>query len=431
MNRLALALAGASLVQGCNGCTKREPAVLPVDAAVVTAEAPQAPARCHVDGARLALPGDDVIVGEAVVTADAVFVGVVRREGAKRLASIVRAPLDLARAEHVELGPSFGDDPPPRPHLRGNVVAVSAFKRRTEGDSAAQMNTRWLEIARIDPGALAAEGGIAQQADESLAYDVAWRDGDKSEGLVAWDEDAQPGAAHALGDRGVVKVQRVGASTTKARVASPETSDAESPRLAFRPGGYWLAWIAGRPEAIEDAGKAGRLEGPGEARSYRWVEFVSLDEKGEPASAVRRITPMIGHVASFDLVRTADAQLEVLVHDEAAHAEGAGGRITRYAIGADKSDGVDVVDAGVGRSTADLVPQANGDAWLSFVDLHERAHLVSLGAGLRPSRPESMEPALDGARILGARAPDSVYAVGPTDSEAGSGRLELRRLVCR
>ena len=438
-----LALAGAALgllpVSGCSGCSKSDPAPTSttsarpsaVASATATVVAESLP-RCRIDGARLAVPGEDVVVGEAVVSSDALLVGVVRREGNKRFASIVRASLDLGSITVVDVGPSLGDDPPPAPRLRGTGAMVTSFARKPADGGAA--GTRSLDVARIEKNVLVAEGSIVQQADESLAYDVAWPEGEKGAGLVAWDEDAPPEVAQALGDRGVIKVQLLGAGT-KPRIASPTNADAEAPRLLARPGGFWLAWLARRAEAAEDAGANGAPEGPGERRSYRWVELVSLDAKGEPTSAVRRVSPEKGRAASFELARFGggtDGQLVVLVQDEAAHAEGAGERIVRYAIDGEKTDSADLLDGGVGHALADLLPPSGANRWLAFTDTQEHAHLILLGPALRISGANTMEPALDGTRVLGTSPPDALYAIGPAGAgDSATGRVELRRLICR
>ena len=451
MTRLVLGLLAASTaaLAGCSGCSRDQA----TPSAAASASASAAPAamvaetlpRCRIDGARLALPGDDVVAGEAVLGPDALYLGVVRREGTKRLAGVVRASLDLSGLKMIELGPALGDDPPPTPRLRGKAPFVTSFARRASGDAGAGAgadagagsmgSTRRLDIARVDGTTLVNEGSFVQQADESLAYDIAWPEADAAgAGIVAWDEDAPPDVAAALGDRGIVKVQLLGAGT-KARVASPEKSDAEAPRLLARPGGYWLAWLARRAEAAENAGPSGNAEGPGERRAYRWVELVALDAKGEATSPVRRISPEKGRVASFDLVRTGgptDAQVVVLVQDEAAHAEGSGERMVRYVTDGDKVDAADLLDGGIGHALADLLPPTGANRWLAFVDTQEHAHLVPLGPTLRIAGANTTEPALDGARVLGTAPPDVVYAVGSAGTaEVAGGRVELRRLVCR
>lgn len=471
--RAVLAVGFAALAAGTVGCKKSdapttssettgavEPrpsgAVASSSASVVAESLP----RCRVDGARLVIPGDDVVAGDAVTVADALLVGVVRRVGGRRLASVVRASLDLASVTMIDVGTTLGDDPPPSPRTRGGTVFVASYARSAadagagtapgNGAIAPGTMTRMLEIARLDGAALVREGAVVQQADESLAYDVAWPDGASPavagarsaprEGsgapLVAWDEDAPMVPGQLLADRGVVKVQILGAG--KPRVASPETSDAEAPRLLARRGGYWLTWLARRPEPGEDAGAA--AEAPAERRAYRWVELVALDAKGEATSPVRRVTPEKGRVASFDLATTApesaggEPKLVVVVQDEAAVTEGAGERIVRYTVDAkkDRIESGELLDGGVGHALADLLPLAadGGGAprWLSFTDPQEQAHLLPLGVSLGLAGAPTLEPSLTGARIVASGPPgDVVYAVGP-GAAAG---VELRRLVCR
>lgn len=437
--------AGASGASGAAGA-----ASAPGKPSVVAESLP----RCRLDGTRVAIPGDDVVAGDAVTTADALLVGVVRREGARRLASVVRASLDLASLKMIDVGTTLGDDPPPSPRLRGTNVFVASYARSAvdaragaaaasspaspAATGAAGTMPRRLEIARLDGTALVHVGAVVQQADESLAYDVEWPKDGNAAPLVAWDEDAPLLSGQMLADRGVVKVQVLGAG--KPRVASPDTSDAEAPRLLARRGGYWLAWLARRVEVGEDAGAA--AEGPGERRAYRWVELVALDAKGEATSPVRRVTPEKGRVASFDLAAGAaepggDPRLVVIVQDEAAIAEGAGERILRYTLDAqkDRLEPGDLLDGGVGHALADLLPlpslsavDAGARRWLSFTDTAEHAHLVPLGAALGLAGAPTLEPSLDGARIVASGPPgDVVYAVGP-GAAAG---VELRRLVCR
>jgi hypothetical protein len=220
-------------------------------------------------------------------------------------------------------------------------------------------------------------------------------------------------------------------------VASPDTSDAEAPRLLARAGGWWLAWLAHRTEVGEDAGATAAVEAPGERRANQWVELVALDAKGEAASPVRRVTSDKDHVASFDLTAGAGTQVVVVVQDETAHAEGAGERVVRYLVDGEKIEGADLLDGGVGHALAELLPEpsiASAPRWLAFSDVQERAHLVPLAAPLKLAGAPTVEPALDGARLLASTPPDVVFAVGAANPGAGAaadGRLELRRLVCR
>lgn len=392
--------------------------------------------RCRAGAQRLAIPGEDVTVGDVAIGADGLLAGVIRVDGGKRVASVMRASLDLTTSSFVDVGPPLGDDPPPSPRWNGAAAYVAYFARQ-ESDAGGKL--RELRLARLEPNALGkVEASVLQQADESLAFDVAWDDA--GAGLAAWDEDA-PGKVSGASSgppfegRGVVKVQVLGATTR--RVASPETSDAESPRLVSRPGGgFWLGWLARRTEE-----EAYTVEGPGEKRAFRWVEVVALTATGEAAGPVRRITSDKGRAATFELARSG-AELAVVVQDELASAEGEGARVVRYLVAGEKGAPIpsaDVVDRGVGTALAELVPStapAGGARWLAWTDTSERTHMTPLlAAGLVVAAPSMAEPSLDGARVLAAAPPDAVYAlVGATAEGEGAMdprvRPELRRFAC-
>ncbi|MBX3188469.1 MAG: hypothetical protein KF819_15745 [Labilithrix sp.] len=451
--RAWLALMGAVLAppiatSACSGCEKKnDTPTSSLDGAAPTVVKESLP-RCRAEGLPLAIPGGDVVVGDAVVANDALFVGVVRRDESKgrRVASVMRAALDLTGTRIVDVGPAYGEDPPPSPRAFGGAVFVAAYTRASKADAGAarahgdETASRVLDLVRLEGDVTLGkkEGSVVQQADESLAFDVAWPASGGAP-LVAWDEDAPPGDAGKI-DRGVVKVQLL-AGDERPRVASPETADAESPRLAPRAGGgYWLAWLARRSEPAETASAkaddASASEGPGERRAFRWVEIVALDGKGAVVSPVRRVSPQAGRVASFDLVSTPGAELVVVVQDEAAHAEGAGERIVRYVV-AEKGEaieGVELVDAGVGQALADLVVPAGSEAgarWLAWTDIQERAHLAPLGPGLVASAAATTEPSLDGSRVLAAIGADTFFVVTGAGAADAAGQIALRRLVCR
>jgi hypothetical protein len=332
----------------------------------------------------------------------------------------------------------MGDDPPPSPRWNGAVPLV-AYLGRQAADGGPKL--RVLKVARLEGEGLGRlEATVLQQADESTAFDIAWTEG--GAGLAAWDEDApapEDGGTFKAPERGFVKVQPLAdpASSAKprVRVASPETSDADSPRLAARPGGFWLAWLARRAE--EDGHM---VEGPGERRTFRWVEATMLDESGAPVGPVRRVSSPSGRAASFELARSG-ADLVVMVQDEAAPSEGAGGRIVRHVVRAaiDQIEEGGLVDGGVGTALADLVPaaqQADASRWLAWTDTFERAHMTPLGQALVASGRSTSEPSLDGARVLAAAGPDGIFALvgaapAPDDDAHAQHRPELRRLTCK
>src|SRR5205807_585503 len=159
---------------------------------------------------------------------------------------------------------------------------------------------------------------MAQSADESLASDAL---AVPSGAIVAWDEDAP------AGDRGIIKVAVVTLDSAKAqwpgRVASPEASDAESPRLAPRAG-------------------AG------------------------------------GAVGAYDLETRATGELDVFARDDAQPSEGAGGTIARVTVRGDTVDpSLVLVPDGVGRGAFDVV-SGSGQTWLAYADANDRTRLLPL-----------------------------------------------------
>lgn len=427
-------------LSACGSCSKSDPGgTTPSASAASSGAVAELLPRCRGEAQRLTIPGEDVSVGDVALGPSGLLVGLIRTLGGKRVASVMHASLDLASSRVVDVGPAFGDDPPPSPRWNGSSPYV-AFLVRPPTDGGARL--RALRIARIEESALGrVEATIVQQADESTAFDVAWSEG--GVGLTAWDEDAPSNADASVPtapERGLVKVERLpvpGSAGEGAarRVASPETSDAEQPRLIARPSGFWLAWLARRPE-----GEAYSVEGPGEPRAFRWVEVVALDVKGDPVGPVRRVSSEKGRASAFDLARDG-ADLVVMVQDEAAPSEGAGARIVRHRVG-EKLESADVVDAGVGHALADLVPsgtQTDAARWLAWTDTSEHTHMTPLGPGLVAVGRTSTEPSLDGARVLAAAPSDGIYALVGAGETSPSGdrqnaarpRPELRRFVCK
>lgn len=412
MRRTVGLLVFSSLLGACGSCAKDDPVrTMPAPEAGAVAMAEVLP-RCRGEANRLPI-GESSVVGDVAVSESGLAIGIVRSEGGRRVASLLRTGLDLADPRAVDIGPSLGDDPPPTPRFHGGATYALWLERQL-ADAGPRIRT--LKVARVgDDGKPAVVAAVEQQADESTAFDVAWS---ADAGLAAWDEDApnKPDASYpSLSERGFVKVQPLTAGA-RPRVASPESSDADSPQLVARQGGFWLAWLARR---VEEAPSG--VEGPGEDKSFRWVEAMMLDAKGEAAGPVRRVSSERGRAVSFDMA-VANGDLVVVVQDEAAVSEGGGARLLRYAVGGNASAGADLVDGGVGHALADVVAAADGSRrWLAWSDVAEHAHLTTLGAGLLGGA-TTLEPALDGARVL-AEGKDGLYVL------AGD-KPEIRRFTC-
>jgi hypothetical protein len=362
--------------------------------------------------------------GDAAIDASGlVAIGVVRAKdgGGERIASVVTFALGgdggPVRPALVDLGPSLGDDPPPRPFVLDHVLHAARTETSRDG--------RRMLVAAL--GAIEASGALAasprqefarfaQTKDESLAFDVA---SEGSSGLVVWDDDEA--------GRGVVRVARVppapsardAGSPAAFGVVSPATTDGEAPRVLADPsagGGAWIAWIARKPEldagATESAGHF--VESPAEAREGRWVEVARVDDRGALRAAVTRLSP--GRVSDFDL-RRAEGGVDVLMRDEEGVTEARGAKLVRQHVAFDPR--APAHDAGAalaidppsvlvteGVGGADPIVIDDGAAGLlAFVDVAERARIVPIA---RPGAPAagaidagaSAEPTFEGGRVL-------------------------------
>ncbi len=427
----------ALLIQGCQGCRERPS---PPDAggsqapdASQDGAAPgEAPSRCTPEGAPRELPGGARLeVGDALVTDAGLVLGAVLPGEAGREGVLLRVSKDLSTLSRVDLGPAGDGDGIPQLFAEGGALLVASYARSASPRSMGpklgappSKATRTLVLSRLEGDSLAVKVRVVQQADESFAFDLA--QASAPGGLVAWDEDSDKVV------RGLVKVAPFeGAKLGEGIVASPYETDADSPKLARRPGGYWLAWLAREPVAEGDAGvedkQGAYLETPGEGRSHQWIEIVPTDDLGRAAGKVRRLTSSLGHVASFELVPRG-AEVDVLVHDGALRGDGLGTRVFRIRMRDGKAGPPEeLVGAGVGASSPTLL---GAGAYLTFVDGAERTMLLGLG----PDGGLSREGAARSGRLVAAEgmtlwsfAQEGRHEEGPPIEP----RAVLRKLRCR
>lgn len=396
------------------------------------------PARCKPteEGATLAEGADlaDLEIGEAAPSRDGFAIGVVRKKDGQLVGSVAMASRDAAAVSFVDLGAPYADAPPPRPVTQGETTYAFFYARGdtpkpaplAKAATRAVAETRELSLYRVAAGKAQLASTLAQQKDESLAFDAALAPGDKGM-LVAWDEDS-------IGLlRGEIKVQALGADAKPlgpSRAASPSTSDAELPRLARRRGGYWLVWVARRLEAPDAALDPGHeVETPGEKRAFRWLELAMLDERGAVVGAVKRLTSATGHVSIFDLAareggagREGGEVLDIIARDDEQTVDGSGGRVVRITVNGDVADPpIAIVADAVGRGVPDLLAGmpagagagdgASAPAWLVYADTTDHVRLLPLDATRSPLAPPSAEDALDKSRPLLASASGLLVAV--------------------
>jgi hypothetical protein len=405
VGRAALAGAIGLTVGGCqSGCRtegQKGGAVGTADAAVASAPdatadapAPMAP-RC-TEGRSFALDVKNLELGEAHATPAQIVIGAAfDKDGGRRAGYIVaaRAGDDVTAVRLEPAGDLAPDAPPPGIAVVGGAPLVARYPPGSARELA-------VGAARIP-----------QQSDDSFGFDLA-------PNAIAWDEFAVvPGWPV----RGVIKVLSAPFDARRAVIVSPEGSDADSPRVIERAGGYWIAWIARRPEPERD-GAAPEVEGPGEARAFRWIEAAALDANGALVGAPRRIAAS-RRVEAFDLSpRDGGAALDLLVKDDEEPSDAAGARLLVVTL---RGDG-----ALLEEETRVLVPDGIGDGvpdrigpWAAYTDRQDRAWLVPVEAVASGGRP-SPEPSLDGGRPLAALG-TRIFAAYPADPAHA-----LRVLTC-
>lgn len=419
-------LVGSALVWGA-GCRSKpnEPALEikdadPTSRQEVDAAPLLAAPRCEMSTEAVALAApeksSELSIGEAIVTPSGVAVGILRAAAKGRVASVASVSADFKSVSFVDVAPARGDDPPARPLLLGAQSFALAYEHAPK---------RQITLFRTSAGKSETVASFADATDDSQAFDIATKN---DTGLLAWDDDAPGGV-------GVVKVAPLTASGGGAIVAiSREGSDAEGPRVALRPGGYWVAWIARRAEPLPEGG-AERIEGAGENRTFEWLELAAVDPAGKRVGDVQRLTPQNGHLTSFDLVPSADG-LDLFARDEGEAKDGEGAKLERISVHGDKAGPpAVVVKNGVGTGVPAASVSASGDtrtAWLTYVDLADHTRLLPLQPDPNSPPLPSLEPALEGGRVVLAtlainplREGSSLLLALPTDE-----KRQIVRVFC-
>ena len=160
-----------------------------------------------------------------------------------------------------------------------------------------------------------------------------------------------------------------------------DPKDVELPRLAVRPGGYWLSWVRTLPEPKKPpkappkaAVDAGPPEDPEEREilevGLRVVEVAKLDEQGKLLGAPRRIGEAKRQVLLYDIAGLASGNLLVAVRADSATPGAEGGALSLTELQADGSvheERLDDDDIGAGAPAllVDADPKLPGP-WLSM-----------------------------------------------------------------
>ena len=232
-----------------------------------------------------------VEIGRGTVFAGGFAAGARRDAEGGAVAMVATLGIDGTGGKLIKLGRSRGDLDPPVVAGIGDVVLAALLEPNAGGRS--------IRIAKVQGEAVTWGLELSEGRDESSAIDLA---ASGSRAVVVWDDvNVEEKRSHVMLSSFDVATMR---SVTSARPVSAPKTDADSPRLIARPGGYWLGYLARANEgaktkkdpsnAGEKAAKKGDDDGDdesGEAIQNGWIEVMPLDENGAPTAAARAAPP--------------------------------------------------------------------------------------------------------------------------------------------
>ena len=355
--------------------------------------------------------GTGAELGEAVPFAGGFAVGALRSADGGREASVLRVG-GTTPPSQTDLGSSWGDAPPPQPFVHGEGLFVVAYVRtagrRLPPSPAGERSTRMLSVRRV--GASEAPIELPPESDGSAGYDVAPGTGSVG-AVVVWDDLSRAGSAPPVSLIELATLSSDASALRGVRTLLATSDDgvptgASDPRVVARSNGYWLTWVARRPErpVAPLPLPAGEIETPSEDPTFGWVEAISLDADGAPVGVARPLTPKTGHVGNYS-VALHDGALLVVAEDEGATVRRGGGSLEQVVWrGEGGPELAHLVRGGVEEGTPPRVLEGDqGQLRLSYVDVQGDGALLPLTFGASAVRPSStVEPLLGRGRVLGA-----------------------------
>ncbi|HVZ33339.1 MAG TPA: hypothetical protein VG963_12995, partial [Polyangiaceae bacterium] len=193
------------------------------------------------------------------------------------------------------------------------------------------------------------------------------------------------------------------------------------PRVAVRPGGYWIAWLVNT-----GSGGHARVYDPGEAETEakgasangtggRAIVLLALDSAGHAVGHPRRVTSAHERVVGYDLTSDASGTAWIAWREGAASAAASGGRISAAALAPDQPPRSLVLRQDeVGSGEPSWVGESSGGgSWLTFPDQRDRSVLSSIAeraSALVASAPLALGQELEGATVLAGRGERVLFA---------------------
>ena len=297
----------------------------------------------------------------------------------------------------IDLGRVYGDADPP--HIAGDsrnlVLALADMDAagrtlrllRVEEPSGAARLVRGAEISVAENSSTSFS--IATQGEHGI---VAWQDTDRKTGvgLVAFSQFSVEGLSFGR----------------KPTIASSGKSDAESPQVVSRDGGFWLGWVQSVPSKRVERGAKGNAPSRGEANKpapdepglpavelgVRELYITAIDNEGRAVAKPLRVTETPVHAVTYEMATLGDSSALFAwrdddtspgVESQVVHVARVGldGHVERFRM-EDESMGV-----GAPQLLVDSTANAEERVWLAIGNTGERVSLVKLEANGSPLPP--------------------------------------------
>lgn len=328
-----------------------------------------------------------VEIGRGALFSGGFTLGTLRDEEGGSVASVVTLDRDGGAGRVIKLARSRGDLEAPIVAASGSTLIAAMMEPNASG--------RALKVARIEGSEVRWGLELSEGRDESLAYDLALG---ASAGVLTWDDVTR------VERRGVVSLAAFDpASFRVVRPASPVSDprfDADTPRIAARPGGFWLVYIAREEVRVAKRSAQGDIdeEGSGEQLGHAWLEVIPLDETAGPAGSARAVTPKDGNVLAFDLAAQPGGELLLAVRDDDTPVGSSGGTVTLLRVSLSAvGEPIPVAAEEGGVGVPDLLP-----GWLALANIRGPMRLVPLDALGTPTGPLLPETAIGLGEIVAA-----------------------------
>ncbi|MEZ4375054.1 MAG: hypothetical protein R3B07_29855 [Polyangiaceae bacterium] len=401
------------LTSGCKDKSKPpEPAE---SAAASAAPAPPAPRCAEVSpGASFVIgkpsaakPEEDqaldlpfaVELGRAEALDAGFLVTALRSVGGESHAMLASLNRDASGGRLVELGRVHGDVDPPLIAAGKDRVFVGV----ADHDASAAI-VRLASISKADTDPQITWGALPQiGSDESEVFDLALG---KERGVLAYDDYRKSDGHSSVWTLtfGLDDPSKV----TPPRVVSLKGQDVEAPKLALRPGGFWLAWIAHSKLAAPSKPDEKNIDLESLVElGTRWLELVKLDENGVREGDPLKVSPSEGHVLVFSLMSAPDGSAWLAWRDDATSpgVERRAVLLARVDASGGKTD-LKIEDERVGAGVPNLLavsPATKQAAWLGLGTASDRTSFLALGPDFKPVEDLDNDPLVGPAELLAAK----------------------------